>query len=315
VFTFDSATRPKLVNFDYESTWLKELKFDKSTDDLIYQAANDKDPLGRRWAMGELDKRASGGTDRDKILAAMITASEKDPFWRVQRGAFSVVADIASPDPPQGQPRPAVKLDPATEALAMRLTKDKQSLIRGDAIRLLGETQDAKYVPAYLAALNDRSYGVIDQASQALALTKDTRAFDTLAKLTSTPSWKGRIANAGLAGLTTLADKRGLDIGLKVAADTSVALRARRTAYRLIGVAGKGDPRAYPVLSSAIRAAIDADNQQTMVNIVNAIVLLGDPRGQEAFDMLKTRFKNDAQLLGFILQAEKAFQASAKGGQ
>src|SRR6185503_13311587 len=68
VFTFDSATRPKLVNFDYESTWLKEMKFDKSTDDLLYQAANDKDPLGRRWAMGELDKRGSGGTDRDKIL-------------------------------------------------------------------------------------------------------------------------------------------------------------------------------------------------------------------------------------------------------
>ena len=315
VFTFDSATRPKLVNFDYESTWLKEMKFDKSTDDLLYQAANDKDPLGRRWAMGELDKRGSGGTDRDKILAAMITASEKDSFWRVQRGAFSVVADIVSPDPPQGQPRPAVKLDPATEALAMRLTKDKQSLIRGDAIRLLGETQDAKYVPTYLTALNDRSYGVIDQASQALGLTKDARAFDALAKLTSTPSWKGRIANAGLAGLTTLADKRGLDIGLKIAADTSVPLRARRTAYRLIGVAGKGDPRAYPVLSTVIHEAVDAEDQATMVTLTRAIVQLGDPRGQEAFDLLKTRFKDNAQLTGFILQAEKAFQASAKGGQ
>ena len=58
VFTFDSATKPKLVNFDYESTLLKEMTFEKSTDDLLYQMANDKDVLARRWAMGELEKKA-----------------------------------------------------------------------------------------------------------------------------------------------------------------------------------------------------------------------------------------------------------------
>ena len=197
----------------------------------------------------------------------------------------------------------------------MGLAKDPQSLIRGDAIRLLGETQDAKYVPTYLTALNDRSYGVIDQASQALALTKDVRAFDALAKLTSTPSWKGRIVSAGLNGLATLADKRGLDVGLKVAADMSIPLRARRTAYRLIGATGKGDPRAYPVLATAVHAAADADDTATVVTGTRAIVQLGDPRGQETFDLLKTRYKGNAQILGFIDQAEKAFQAAAKSGQ
>lgn len=33
-----------------EGTLLKEMTFEKSTDDLLYQMANDKDPLGRRWA-------------------------------------------------------------------------------------------------------------------------------------------------------------------------------------------------------------------------------------------------------------------------
>jgi aminopeptidase N len=310
VFTFDSATKPKLVNFDYESTLLKEMKFDKSTDDLIYQISSDKDVLARRWAMGELQKRASAGTDRDRILAALSVASEKDPFWRDRRGAFSLVSQIVSPDPAPGQPRPAIKLDPATEALTMRLAKDPQSLVRGDAIRLLGETQDAKYVPTYLSALDDRSYGVIDQASQALALTKDARSFDALAKLTTTPSWKGRIVNAGLNGLNTLADKRGLDIGLKVAADMSVPLRARRTAYRLIGATGKGDARAYPVLATAVRGALAADDEGTLVNVTRAVVQLADPRGQEVFDLLKTRYKDDAQVMNFLTSSEKAFKTA-----
>jgi hypothetical protein len=64
-----------------------------------------------------------------------------------------------------------------------------------------------------------------------------------------------------------------------------------------------------------IHGAVDADDQASLVNITRAIVQLGDPRGQEAFDLLKTRFKNDARVMGFILQSEKTFQAAAKAGQ
>ncbi|WP_410968954.1 hypothetical protein, partial [Salmonella sp. SAL4444] len=42
VFTFDAAAKPQLVNFDYEGTLIKELKFNKSTDELLYQFKNDK---------------------------------------------------------------------------------------------------------------------------------------------------------------------------------------------------------------------------------------------------------------------------------
>ncbi|MEO6656057.1 MAG: M1 family metallopeptidase, partial [Pyrinomonadaceae bacterium] len=53
IFTFDSAAKPKLVSWDYESTLLKEMRFEKSTDELLYQMANDKDVLGRGWAISE----------------------------------------------------------------------------------------------------------------------------------------------------------------------------------------------------------------------------------------------------------------------
>ena len=51
------ATRPKLINFDYEGTLIKELKFDKSMDELAFQTQNDKDALGRLWAMNQLSSR------------------------------------------------------------------------------------------------------------------------------------------------------------------------------------------------------------------------------------------------------------------
>jgi aminopeptidase N len=59
VFTFDAAAKPRIVNFDYQSTLIKELVFDKPVDDLIYQAQNDKDVLGRNWAIKQLARKAA----------------------------------------------------------------------------------------------------------------------------------------------------------------------------------------------------------------------------------------------------------------
>jgi HEAT repeat protein len=115
-----------------------------------------------------------------------------------------VIANLYSPDPQGGQDRPAFKLDAPTEQAIVRLTKDPKSTIRGEAMELLGETQDKKYADIFVPALNDQSYEVIDQASKALGTVKDPRALDALTKLTATKSWKGRIMIAGLNGLAEL---------------------------------------------------------------------------------------------------------------
>src|SRR6185503_11032823 len=267
VYTFSPAAKPKLVNWDYESTYLKEMKFDKSTDDLLYQMANDKDVLGRRWAMSELEKRAANG-ERERVVAALVTSAQKDPFWRIRRAALSVIANIYSPDPVPGRERPAFKLDPGVESAVIGLTKDKESLIRADAVELLGETQDKKYADVFSAALNDRSYSVIDQAAASLGHIKDPRAFDALAKLVATPSWKGRIMLAGLNGLAELGDKRGFEVAYKVATDTSVSSDIRTNALAVIGATGKGDPRAYPLIFDQFKKAFDVNNVQGIVNAI-----------------------------------------------
>ena len=75
-FSNGSPSQPKRLFLE------KELKFDKSVDELIYQATKDKDIIGRQWAMTELSKVSA--TDTAKILTAFIQlqmsiASEPTP--------------------------------------------------------------------------------------------------------------------------------------------------------------------------------------------------------------------------------------------
>ncbi|MEO8042998.1 MAG: M1 family aminopeptidase [Acidobacteriota bacterium] len=310
VFAFNVASKPKLVNWDYESTLLKEMKFEKPVDDLLYQMANDKDVLARRWAMGELEEKAKSGTDRERIVTALVTSAEKDPFWRIRRAALSVIANIYSPDPQPGQDRPAVKLDGTVEAALIRLTKDPKTIIRGEALELLGETQDKKYADIFLPALNDQSYEVIDQAALALGRVKDPRALDALTKLTATKSWKGRVMIAGLNGLAELGDKRAFETGYKIANDTSVSRNIRTNALAVAGATGKGDPRAFPLIFEQFKKAVEATSFQGMINGMNALIKVADPRGQEAFDLVKKKFKDQPGALNFVAGFERRFKAA-----
>ena len=311
VLTFAAATKPKLVNFDFESTLLKEIKFEKSVEDLIYQMLNDKDVLGRRWAMSELVKKAQAA-DKARIVAALINSAEKDPFWRLRRAALSEISNIYSPDLPLGQTPPAAKLDPNVEQAVVRLAKDPQPLIRGDAIELLGETQDKKFADIMLPALSDRSYSVIDQASLALGSVKDPRAFDAMAKLTGTHSWKDRIARAGLAGLTELGDKRAFEIGYKMVTDKNLSPLVRSAAAAVVGATGKGDPRAFPLIFESFKKAYDAGNEGGLQNSLEALIHIADPRGQEAFDLLKVKYKDNANAMQAITEYETRFKAALK---
>ncbi|MCA1624605.1 MAG: HEAT repeat domain-containing protein [Acidobacteria bacterium] len=317
VFTFAVDANPTLVNFDYERTLIKELKFDKSVDELIYQMTNDKDVLGRSWAMGELAKpftsETTSAADKAKIFNAMTGAITKEPFWGLRR-------DIISRIPPgndKGNPLEAMFGDNKTPApkfpvelvnALMTAAKDPNSNVRAAAISMLGRTKDARFVDLYVSALNDRSYGVIDAASASLAMTKDARSYDQLVKLVGTPSWKDRIKIAGLSGLAVLEDKRSLEMGLKFAADKMQSGNVRSTALIIVASSGKGDPRAFPLIFESYKKALENNQFQSIFNALASFIRLADPRGQEAFDLAKAKFKSQPQLLGYVAMFEAQFK-------
>ncbi|CAN5318584.1 M1 family aminopeptidase [soil metagenome] len=309
VFTFDAATAPKLVDFDYEGTWIKEVKFDKSTDDLIYQFRNDKDMLGRVWAMGQLSRnrraKETSDTDKSKILAAFNQAMTSDEFWAIRRDAIqSITQGQGNPNAPNAV---AANFDAATVSALTNALKDKDTRVRAAAISGLGLLRDAKYADTFIASLNDRSYGVIDAAAIALGRTKDAKAFEALAKLLEMPSWKDHLRLSGLQGLSVLGDKRALDVGFKYA-DKSYSPQVRTTALGVLAAAGKGDARVYPLLLENYKKGLDNNDFNVIFSGLQNFVRLADPRAQEAFDLAKDKFKDRANFLGFINQIEMQFK-------
>lgn len=95
VFTFDASVQPQLVNFDYEGTLIKEIKFEKSTDELLYQFKSGKDVLGRVWAMNQLVPRwkskDTNEADKTKILAALNQAITAEPIWQIRRDVIQAI--------------------------------------------------------------------------------------------------------------------------------------------------------------------------------------------------------------------------------
>jgi aminopeptidase N len=309
VFTFAAEQAPKLVDFDNEGTLIKELKFEKSTDELLYQLKNDKDVLGRVWALNQLAPRYRGketaAAEKAKILGALNQTITGDAFYPIRRDALQIAAA------PGGNPNAADFVPPVYDAgtvtALQTAVKDQNALVRAAAISALGFTRDAKYAPIYTSALGDQSYGVIDAAANALARTKDAKHYDALAKLVETASWHDRLRLAGLQGLATLGDRRALETGFKYN-DQSYSPAVRSNALAVLAGTGRGDARIYPLLLENFKKALENNDFQGIFNGFQSFIRLGDPRGQEAFDLAKEKFKGQANFLGFINQLETQFK-------
>ncbi len=312
-FTFNVANEPKLINFDYQSTLIKELKFEKTIAELIYQFQNDKDVLGRVWAMNGLNglwkSKDTNETDQAQILSVINQAITSDAFWAIRRDLIQSLA------PPAGNQNAAnaspVNFAAATITALTTATKDKNSRVRAAAISALGQTKEAKYANLYLPALNDRSYAVINSASMAVARTKDEKAFASIAKLLETPSWKDRIRLTGLNGLAVLGDKRALEMGFKYT-DKSYSNSVKTAALGVLAATGKGDPRVYPLLLENFKKSLANNDFQGIFSGLQSFVSLADPRGQEAFDLAKEKYKGQANFLGFINRIEVQFKEAIK---
>lgn len=313
VFTFSAPNKPMLVDFDNEGTLIKELKFEKPTDELLYQFKNDKDVLGRVWAMNQLAQKMrakdAAEADKTKIQAALNQAITADPFWAIRRDAIQAAAPVPQNQNPLNPA--AANFDAATVNALTAATKDANAVVRAAAVNRLGLLRDKKYANIFVAALNDRSYGVIDSAAQALAQTQDERGYQELVKLLETPSWKDRVRIAGLNGLSVLGDKRALDLGFKYN-DKSYSPAVRSIALNVLAASGKGDPRIYPLLLENFKKSLENNNFQGIFGGFQGFIRLADPRGQEAFDLAKEKFKGNQNILGFINQIEAQFKKAVE---
>ena len=116
-FSLPSTERPLLVHFDEKELLLKELAFQKSREELLYQLAHDN-AIGRMDAASALKPFAAD----PQVATALRKSAADDPFWAVRREA----------------------LFPAGGGfLRLRATQDRSSAVRTAALATLGQLHDA----------------------------------------------------------------------------------------------------------------------------------------------------------------------------
>ena len=319
-FTFKNIeSKPLIVDFDNEGTLIKELTFKKSPEELLYQAKNDADILGRNWAMQELSNLAkatsTSETDKNKVLEFLRNAALTDSTWELRREALNKIGQILLPPNPTGNRTESIALDDATIATLKKAVTDKNSQVRGNAISLLNVTKDAKFAGIYKNGLNDQSYFVVEQSALALGNSKANDAYALLQKLANTDSWKNRLQVAGLSGLAVLQDKKALDLGIKLGTDKNQPANVRSAALRIVASTGKGNPKAYDLIFTNFKEAVENNGFQSITSGLQSIVKLADPRGQEAFDLVKTKFKDNSRFLGFITSQETLFKKALENNK
>ena len=284
-FTFDVDSKPLIVNFDRGNYIIKQVKFNRSDDELAYQLLHDSDPMGRVRAAIEL-KSYTG----DAAVKALSEAALRDSFWAVRIEAVKALA--------------IVKSDPARAALVGAL-KDKESKVRREAIKGLAMFKDPNLADNFVKIIDgDPSYFAIADAARALGQTSSPRAYDVLAGAMKLESWQGTIRAGVLGGLATLKDPRALDIALKYVSPSNPE-SVRTAAFQVLAETGKGNDRALDALLSALKEK----SVTVRLGAVQALGQLGDQRAIGALEELAKSSDNPGfkmTILGAIYQIKNA---------
>jgi aminopeptidase N len=188
-FVLESREEPLLVRFDEGNWLLKEWTYDKSIDELLYQARHD-DVIGRAWAVRELGRSGSDARVGEEL--AMIAG--EDSFWAVRLAALETIA--------------AADGRAATELFQTAAT-DANSQVRRAAIRILGGMDDQALVPFFRSRFeDDDSYQVQAEALMAIGRSGDQSQLGFLQAATKMASYRDVIRRAAERAIEELTGGR-----------------------------------------------------------------------------------------------------------
>lgn len=319
-YTFDIKSKPRYVNVDYESAWIKEMDFKKSQAELIAQLQNSKDVLAKVFAMNKLSTIANDGTTTNETKSIIKrefrkVILNKQYWWRTRIIALWQLQGLI----PSSLSNQGIELESKTTDMLLKLIGEEKSWLKSNAINVLGMTRNPKYASIYIEALDDYSDRVVNMAAVALGKTKDVKAFDALMKLPNKPSWKNQSLISALYGLKELQDPRAYDIAIKSLTNSDKPhwnlgtpvwdhrLAAAGTLVAL-GKANKG----YPIILNQFKDAMKEGNMNDIFYNVLQVVILADSRGQEVFELLKEKFNTNENVMKAVANLETRFTNAIK---
>jgi len=298
-FSFKVDSPPLLVNFDRGGAIFKRLVFEKPVDELVYQLAHDQDLAGRFWAFFELSERfrapATNEPDKRNIVAAFGDVLIKDSFWSLRTEAAKALADVPGD---------------ASRQKLIAATRDKDARVRAAATNTLRETKDPALADLYLQLLSDPSYVTVRTAALALGETHSPKAFDALAKLVESDSWRNTLRISALNGLGLLGDKRALDVAMRFASDNQPT-SVRIAALALTASVGRNDARARSLLFNELSKSVAVNNTVLINAVAEALVNLGDPEGLKALSDAREKSGNP-QVKTLLTKSEERLRQSVR---
>ncbi len=152
-FDFSVDGKPLMVIFDKGNWILKDLFFEKSKDELIYQALNASEMVDRLWAVQELGRKM----DERDVVSAMIKIINSGEFYAVRQEAINNLGKLG---------------DESTARFLIDVFKGEQdSRVRRSIVEALKEFK-FNFVAEFLSEVikTDKSYYVIASAVNSLAL-------------------------------------------------------------------------------------------------------------------------------------------------
>ena len=198
-FSFDIPDKPLMVNFDEDNTILKELKFDKSDEELAYQLKNDPNVAGRIWAAGQL------ANSKDNFAAEkLIDAIHNDTF----RGVRQTCASLLS------------RFDPADnikEALSNALHDKDLRVVEAAVYSLVKYKDDAVFEKLDKLYSTSKNYFIKAAAVTSLASLDSEKSQPVIESALNTSSYRDVIKSAGLRALVKIDPEKAFNIALNFA--------------------------------------------------------------------------------------------------
>ncbi len=229
-FYLKCVRNPDLVIFDPGNHILKEMHFEKSEQEWLFQLAQAEHAIDRLHALNALKKSFKGDSVVQRAIAKQ---SRTDSYWGMRREAIRFLGTV--------HPEWA-------KSTLLAAAHDPKSLVRAEAVSALGAYKDSTLVPAVQNVFHtDSSYAVLSACIQTIAKLDSAHALPFLKTALTISSYNEQIRKAAVRALANLKTPEAVDILLPYGS-LQYPATLRRSVIRAVSRVGKKNPKVVPFL-------------------------------------------------------------------
>lgn len=312
VFTFELVGPLSYLVFDVNNTWIKEIRYSPTPEQLLSQLKNEKAVPAQRDAIMSLVTIAKDSLTTEslklKIIGALTEFAEGSAYWRIRNTALSQLMSLMKVPYPQN-----------IENLLTRIAVCPFPWMRTSAISFLGNSRKKELAPVYYTALKDSSERVINAAANALGKCGDENAFETLLKLRDKPSWKSQSLISALNGMKESGDPRGVTMALDALGNNKLPrwwlavpvwdypIAAAETVVTL----GKQE-EGYKIIAPLMKEAMNGNDLNDIFMNLMLVTILAAKDAHPVYNELKEKYKSNESVLNAVTTFENMYKENLK---